>query len=403
MKTQHAELLNALDAIQCNPIYVLRRSTLSEAEQLIVNQEEQIKALQKEVEQSTLELMNQRELVKHWRSKAASAESEGAAADGSFAWAAFADNGNVIIWSRQRSQVEPVAAKYGKPVVPVIALPPSAAGAGSEQDERVLFEAYCIRHGYSVNKWQDGVYADARTENGWMFWQAHAAHQAATNTPSYTYEQAQQHAREAVEADRKARPASAQPVAAAPALTVWEGPMPESNGRQNYTAVLHRKESEGFDLFTDGFQFARSEYPDRTRYEADFMRWLIGEREVKPELWDDCYDMDKHSGYVKPAAPAAPVAQATTASVSDERAGWEAAAKELRVRAQAHHKRGDFDLHDECMQCSAMLNDLKPASKASDLAQHGASHVEKASAGDQDANTYSNKNGEINEHSDDES
>jgi hypothetical protein len=92
---------------------------------------------------------------------------------------------------------------------------------------------------------------------------------------------------------------------AQPELTVWEGAMPESNGKSNFTAVLHRKDSEGFDIFTDGFQFARSEYPDRVRYEADFMRWLIGEREVKPELWDDCYDMDKHSGYVAPSKPSA--------------------------------------------------------------------------------------------------
>jgi hypothetical protein len=42
-------------------------------------------------------------------------------AEHAFAWAAFADNGNVIIWSRQRSVVEPVAAKYGRPVTPVIA------------------------------------------------------------------------------------------------------------------------------------------------------------------------------------------------------------------------------------------------------------------------------------------
>jgi hypothetical protein len=41
---------------------------------------------------------------------------------GEFAWAAFADSGNVIIWSRRRSEVEPVAAKYGKPVVPVVYL-----------------------------------------------------------------------------------------------------------------------------------------------------------------------------------------------------------------------------------------------------------------------------------------
>jgi hypothetical protein len=87
---------------------------------------------------------------------------------------------------------------------------------------------------------------------------------------------------------------------AKPELTVWESAMPESNGKSNFTAVLHRKDSKGFDLFTDGFQFARSEYPDRVRYEADFMRWLIGERAERPELWDDCYDMDKHSGYVAP-------------------------------------------------------------------------------------------------------
>ena len=83
-----------------------------------------------------------------------------------------------------------------------------------------------------------------------------------------------------------------------PDLTVWYGPMPESNGRQNYTAVLHRKDAKGFDIFGDGYQFARSEYPDRVRYEADYMLWLIGERETKPELWDKCYDMDKHSGYI---------------------------------------------------------------------------------------------------------
>ncbi len=94
----------------------------------------------------------------------------------------------------------------------------------------------------------------------------------------------------------------AQRAPAAPELTVWEGAMPESNGKSNFTAVLHRKDSKGLDLFTDGFQFERSEYPDRVRYEADFMRWLIGEREVKPELWDKCYDMDKHSGYAAHAA-----------------------------------------------------------------------------------------------------
>ena len=41
--------------------------------------------------------------------------------DETIAWAAFAENGNVILSSRRRAVVEPVATKYGRPVVPVIA------------------------------------------------------------------------------------------------------------------------------------------------------------------------------------------------------------------------------------------------------------------------------------------
>jgi hypothetical protein len=54
-------------------------------------------------------------------------------AEQAFAWAAFADNGNVIIWSHQRSVVEPVAARYGKPVVAVIALRTEKAAQEAEQ------------------------------------------------------------------------------------------------------------------------------------------------------------------------------------------------------------------------------------------------------------------------------
>jgi hypothetical protein len=95
---------------------------------------------------------------------------------------------------------------------------------------------------------------------------------------------------------------------ALPELTVWYGPMPESNGRSNFTAVLHRKDAEGFDIFTDGFQFARSEYPDRVRYEADCMRYLIGELAERPFILD--YDADKHSGYIKPEPAGAQNAEA---------------------------------------------------------------------------------------------
>ncbi len=73
-------------------------------------------------------------------------------------------------------------------------------------------------------------------------------------------------------------------------LTVWEGTMPESNGKTNYTAILHKGD------ITKGMTIARSEYPDRVRYEADEVRWLIGERAERPWITD--YDADKHSGYV---------------------------------------------------------------------------------------------------------
>jgi len=50
------------------------------------------------------------------------------------AWAAFAENGNVIIWSRRRSEVEPVAVKYDRPVEPIIAhIDGRTAGAAPDE------------------------------------------------------------------------------------------------------------------------------------------------------------------------------------------------------------------------------------------------------------------------------
>lgn len=89
-----------------------------------------------------------------------------------------------------------------------------------------------------------------------------------------------------------------------PELTVWEGSMPESNGKSNFTAILMRKGGTLFNPLTDGFTIARSEYPDRVRYEADCVRWLIGELKEKPCITD--YDADKHSGYAAPIAQSAP-------------------------------------------------------------------------------------------------
>ncbi|MBU9169253.1 hypothetical protein [Burkholderia gladioli] len=90
-----------------------------------------------------------------------------------------------------------------------------------------------------------------------------------------------------------------------PKLTVWYGSMPESNGKTNWTAILHRG-----DIAT-GMTIDRSEYPDRVRYEADRVRWLIGEIEAEPWILD--YDTDKHSGYKAPADAGDAVAHEDTA------------------------------------------------------------------------------------------
>jgi len=80
------------------------------------------------------------------------------------------------------------------------------------------------------------------------------------------------------------------------ALTVWYGSMPETNGKANWTAILHKG-----DIYS-GFTIARSEYPDRVRYEADRVRFLIGEIKEEPFILD--YDGDLHSGYTRPAPDA---------------------------------------------------------------------------------------------------
>lgn len=81
-----------------------------------------------------------------------------------------------------------------------------------------------------------------------------------------------------------------------PALTVWYGDMPETNGKTNWTAILHRKG----ECLSTGITIDRSEYPDRVRYEADRMRCLIGDLEYEPDILE--YDSDAHSGYVPPTA-----------------------------------------------------------------------------------------------------
>lgn len=78
-----------------------------------------------------------------------------------------------------------------------------------------------------------------------------------------------------------------------PELTVWYGVMPETNGKTNWTAILHRKGQHPW----EGITIECSEYPDRVRYEADRMLHLIGELADEPDIL--AYDADAHSGYVE--------------------------------------------------------------------------------------------------------
>lgn len=75
-----------------------------------------------------------------------------------------------------------------------------------------------------------------------------------------------------------------------PKLTVVYTAMPESNGKSNWTAFLCRVDENGKPNIFDGFQFARSEYTDQVRYDADCMRFLIGELDERPCVLD--YDGD---------------------------------------------------------------------------------------------------------------
>jgi hypothetical protein len=91
-----------------------------------------------------------------------------------------------------------------------------------------------------------------------------------------------------------AAPATASEAAADEKLTVWFGSMPESNGKENWTAILYRQSGSLLGGIEDGFTLARSEYHDRVRYDADMVRHLLGELPERPDIL--AYDGDMKSG-----------------------------------------------------------------------------------------------------------
>jgi hypothetical protein len=100
--------------------------------------------------------------------------------------------------------------------------------------------------------------------------------------------------------DRARAASTSANVAQGAVLAVSYGPMPESNGKTNWTAILHKGD------LAEGHTIDRSEYPDRVRYAADCVRYLIGELKERPWILD--YDADKHSGYVANVAHGAAIA-----------------------------------------------------------------------------------------------
>ena len=162
-------------------------------------------------------------------------------------------------------------------------------------------EYYADQHG-------DGAWATYRRDgNGWVYNFGHAE-DAEVRAKSVSRELNRQ-----VEAIAARQPGAQ--------LAVWCGPMPESNGRQNWTAMLYRK---GGDIFREGsMQIERSEYPDRVRYEADRLRYLIGERDEEPDIMK--YDANLRSGYVEPPAQGIDLGQ------QQDAARWRAIAPHLSV------------------------------------------------------------------------
>ena len=79
-------------------------------------------------------------------------------------------------------------------------------------------------------------------------------------------------------------------------LKVWFGPLPESNGKTNWTAILFKDNGGRFD-FAHGFTLVQSEYKDRVRYDADCVRHIIGELAEQPDIL--AYDSELMEPYTR--------------------------------------------------------------------------------------------------------
>jgi hypothetical protein len=80
------------------------------------------------------------------------------------------------------------------------------------------------------------------------------------------------------------------PLETHPTLKVWFGPMPESNGKANWTATLYRDTGDKWD-FSKGHVLYQGEHKERARYSADCIRFMIGELDKDPNPLDYADDV----------------------------------------------------------------------------------------------------------------
>lgn len=214
------------------------------------------------------------------------------------AYAVFSDNGNIRIWS---SNCEAVGIKVmqeeGKQAFPLYThsdageverMRAELAESENLRDQAIIDAANNLDLATNLDKENDGLRAQLAERDAQLIGYKSLLRQVIPCLAMSTNSQSASYMRQIEEA----LSASAEPSASK--LAVWYGSMPESNGKTNWTAILHRGD------ISEGITIERSEYPGRVRYEADRFLYMIGELTENPCVID--YDTDAHSGY-KPSAP----------------------------------------------------------------------------------------------------
>lgn len=85
-------------------------------------------------------------------------------------------------------------------------------------------------------------------------------------------------------------------------LTVVLRSFPESNGKKNWTAMFVRKNDPDFNGLIGncgGITIARGELWNRVAYEMERARFLLGERDTEPDIFDYMTDVHSYEEWVE--------------------------------------------------------------------------------------------------------